>query len=198
MTFSKKKTALVAAAAFLLSGSQFGGYLEAKNNIETVEVIKEEIEVIQTKLTLGEGFSPEEEKVLEFFQGKGITDKTALAVLLGNIKQESLFKANICEGGARVNYESCHRGGYGLIQWTTVGRYDGLGRHARAIGGNPSTLDTQLSYLVTEVEWKKVEGRFKTPGKSVEYYMNAAYRWLGWGIHGNRTHYSYQYLKALT
>ena len=84
-----------------------------------------------------------------------------------------------------------------MIQWTTTGRYDGLGRHARSIGGDPSTLETQLSYLVTEVEWKKVEDRFKTPGKSIEYYMNAAYNWLGWGIHGNRTHYSYQYLKAL-
>lgn len=193
MTFSKKKTALVAAAAFLLSGSQIGGYLEAKNNIEVVEEIKE----IQTKLTLGEGFSPEEQRVLEFFQNRGITDKTALAVLLGNIKQESLFKTNICEGGSRVPYHSCRTGGYGLIQWTTQGRYNGLGRHAQSIGGDPSTLETQLSYLVTEVEWKKVEGRFKTPGKSVDYYMNAAYRWLGWGVHGKRTQYSYQYLKAL-
>lgn len=194
MTFYKKITALAAIAmAGILSGSQAISYTEAKKNIEIVE----EIEEIQTKLTLGEGFSANEQKVLDFFQKRGITDKYALAVLLGNIKQESLFVSNICEGGARVPYHSCHSGGYGLIQWTTHGRYSGLGRHARSIGGDPSHIDTQLSYLVTEVEWQKVENRFKTPGKSMDYYMNAAYYWLGWGIHGNRTHYSHQYLKAL-
>ena len=56
-----------------------------------------------------------------------ITDKNALATILGNIKQESMFISNICEGGARVEYPNCHRGGYGLIQWTTEARYLGLG-----------------------------------------------------------------------
>ena len=139
-----------------------------------------------------------EKIVLKFFQDYGIKDKYALATLMGNIKQESMFVPNICEGGARVPYHHCHRGGYGLIQWTTLGRYRGLGRHARAIGGNPSTLQTQLSYLVTEVEWKKSEWRFKTPGKPVAFYMRGAYTWLGWGIHGARTHYSNQYVQRLT
>lgn len=139
-----------------------------------------------------------EQKVLDFFQEKGITDRAALAVLLGNIKQESLFVSNICEGGARVPYERCYRGGYGLIQWTTTGRYDGLGRHARAIGGDPSSLETQLSYLVTEREWKEVEHRFKNKGGTIGSYMKAAYWWLGWGIHGNRTHYAQNYYNALT
>jgi len=139
-----------------------------------------------------------EQRVLEFFQERGITDRAALATLLGNIKQESLFVTNICEGGARVAYQNCHRGGYGLIQWTTTGRYDGLGRHARNIGGDPSSLETQLSYLVTEREWREVEGRFKSPGGTINSYMRAAYWWLGWGIHGNRTHYSHQYYNALT
>ena len=139
-----------------------------------------------------------EQRVLDFFQEKGITDRAALAVLLGNIKQESLFVSNICEGGARIPYERCHRGGYGLIQWTTTGRYDGLGRHARAIGGDPSALDTQLSYLVTEREWREVENRFKQSGGTISSYMKAAYWWLGWGIHGNRTHYAQNYYNALT
>jgi len=55
-----------------------------------------------------------------------ISDRNALATILGNIKSESNFHANICEGGARVPYNSCHRGGYGLIQWTSTGRYLGL------------------------------------------------------------------------
>lgn len=134
-----------------------------------------------------------EQRVVEFFRSRGITDKMALAVLLGNIKQESLFTPNICEGGARVPYNQCHSGGYGLIQWTTVGRYNGLGRHARITGGDPSSLETQLSYLVTEPEWLAIEHKFKTPGQSMDYYMGAAYYWLGWGIHGERTNYSHHY-----
>ena len=57
----------------------------------------------------------------------GVTDKTALAVLMGNIQQESNFKPNVFEGGAVIPYDRCLRGGYGLIQWTTQARYNGLG-----------------------------------------------------------------------
>jgi hypothetical protein len=142
---------------------------------------------------VGKNFSADETRILNFFQDYGIEDKMALAVLLGNIKQESRITPNICEGGARVPYEKCHRGGYGLIQWTTSFRYWGLGNHAKTIGSNPSELDTQLSYLVTEVEWKEALWRFQTPNESLSFYMKGAYRWLGWGIYGNRGHYSQQY-----
>ena len=158
----------------------------------TVETSVEEVED-EVEILIGSNLDPTEKKVLDFFIERGIKDKMALAVLLGNIKQESLFVTNICEGGSRVPYHQCHRGGFGLIQWTTVGRYDGLGRHARNIGGDPSTLETQLSYLVTEPEWLEIEHRFKKEGQSMSYYMNAAYYWLGWGIHGNRTHYAHHY-----
>ena len=33
----------------------------------------------------------------------------------------------------------------------------------------------------------------KTPGKSIDRYMNYAYNWIGWGIHGARTSYAYEY-----
>ena len=158
----------------------------------TAEVSVEEVEA-EVEILIGSNLDPTEKRVLDFFIERGITDKMALSVLLGNIKQESLFVTNICEGGARVPYHQCHSGGFGLIQWTTVGRYDGLGRHARNIGGDPSTLETQLSYLVTEPQWLAIEHKFKTEGQSMSYYMNAAYYWLGWGIHGNRTHYSHHY-----
>ena len=151
---------------------------------ETIEAVEK---------TIGTNLNRTEKKVLDFFVKRGIKDRMALAVLLGNIKQESLFVTNVCEGGARVPYHHCHSGGFGLIQWTTQGRYDGLGRHARNIGGDPSTLETQLSYLVTEPEWLAIEHKFKNEGQSMSYYMNAAYYWLGWGIHGNRTHYSHHY-----
>ena len=142
--------------------------------------------------------NPAEVRTLEFLQERGITDANALSVILGNIKQESKFHPNICEGGARVNYNRCYRGGYGLVQWTTTGRYYGLGRHAKRIGGDPSTLDTQLSYMVTEREWRKAKRMFLNPNKSQSYYMKAADIWLGWGIYGNRGYYSTQYFDSLT
>ena len=67
-------------------------------------------------------------ELLAFFQDYGITDKYSSATLMGNIQQESRFTPNICEGGACVPYHRCGSGGYGLIQWTTSGRYYGLGR----------------------------------------------------------------------
>ena len=167
---------------------------EVVSETKTIEPVKKEV----TTRFICPTCTTNEKIVLEFFQDYGIKDKYALATLLGNIKQESMFVPNICEGGARVNYQHCHRGGYGLIQWTTSGRYRGLGLHARQIGGNPSTLQTQLSYLVTEREWKSAEWKFKTPGKAIGFYMNGAYTWLGWGIHGARTHYSNQYAQRLT
>ena len=45
--------------------------------------------------------TPPQQYVLEQLQtSAGVTDKTALAVIMGNIQQESRFTPNICEGGA--------------------------------------------------------------------------------------------------
>ncbi len=165
---------------------------------EQTEVIEEEEKETKTiKMYDLPNGNYAERYIVKILQQRGITDKYALAVILGNIKQESMFVSNICEGGARVSYNRCHRGGYGLIQWTTLSRYNGLGRHATARGMNPSTLEAQVSYLFTEPQWRDIEYRMKTPNQSIGYYMNSAYYWLGWGIHGNRTYYSHQYLNAM-
>lgn len=156
-----------------------------------------EIPVISHTFTCPE-CTVQEKMALKAFQEQGITDRFALAALMGNIKQESKFIPDICEGGARVPYEKCHRGGFGLIQWTTTGRYDGLGRHAKAVGCNPTTTECQLSYLFTEREWKKAEPGFKTPGKTIDQYMVNAYTWLGWGVHGARTDYAYNYTRMIS
>ena len=51
--------------------------------------------------------TPEEKYVLkELQEHTKITDRNALSTIMGNIKQESNFTANVCEGGARVPY-SC-------------------------------------------------------------------------------------------
>ena len=188
-------TALVSGSACAQS-TRLEEALSSITEQSPIEEVVEEV-IIKPRWT-AEGFNENESKALAFFQDYGITDRMALAVILGNIRQESNFHPNICEGGARVKYENCHRGGYGLVQWTTSYRYWGLGNHAKSISGDPSTIETQLSYLVTEREWKEASVRFKTPEKSLDFYMKGAYRWLGWGIFGNRGYYSQQYYDALT
>ena len=166
---------------------------------EQVKAVEPETvaEIQQPEPEIGSNLSVNERTVLKFFINQGITDRMALSVLMGNIKQESRFHPNICEGGARVGYDQCHTGGFGLIQWTSPARYMGLGRHASETGGDPSTLPTQLQYLVTESRWREIEHKFRTPGKSMAFYMDAAYYWLGWGVHGARTNYSHYYYANL-
>ena len=144
------------------------------------------------------GCSTAEQQTLAFLQDQGVKDKYALATVMGNIKQESGFVPEICEGGARTGYYGCRSGGVGILQWTDSPRYHGLGNHARKIGKDPSTLETQLSYLVAESDWKMIEHQMKTPGKSIEQYMNYASRWIRWGHHGARTHFAYDYARKIT
>ena len=208
---NKKRVAAIALAVttplFCLTGSASQRLEEALAGVtapesQTAEAITdtsttEESETSEQIVWEGKNFTHNETEVLNFFQEQGITDKAALATLLGNVKQESKFTPDICEGGHRTTYYGCRSGGYGLIQWTTSDRYYGLGRHSQKIGGNPSTLPTQLSYLITERQWKVIQHRMRQPGQSIGYYMNAAYSWLGWGVHGARTHYSHQYYNSL-
>ena len=142
------------------------------------------------------GCSDNENIALNYFQDAGIKDRNALATILGNIKQESTFVPNICEGGSRTSWRNCY-GGYGLIQWTSANRYYGLGEFAKKYGGSPSSLHTQLRYLTNEVQWKDIEHRMKVPGKSINRYMDYAYDWIGWGHHGARTSYAHEYASKL-
>ena len=148
------------------------------------------------KRLICKGCSEHENTTLAYFQERGIIDRNALATIMGNIKQESTFRSSVCEGGSITSYRNCS-GGYGLIQWTSANRYYGLGDFAKKYGGSPSSLQTQLRYLTNEVQWQEIEGKMKTPGKSINSYMNNAYRWIGWGIHGARTQYAHQYANRL-
>jgi hypothetical protein len=161
---------------------------------ETKEVVPEKPKV---KRLVCKGCNTNESRTLEFLQKRGITDKNALATIMGNIRQESTFTPNVCEGGARVSYSGCTSGGYGLIQWTNAPRYNGLGRHAARIGANPSSLDAQLDYMLHEGDWKMIENQMKTPGKSINQYMGLARKWIRWGHHGARTDYAYNYANKM-
>jgi len=142
--------------------------------------------------------TPNEQYVLEQLQkSTKISDRNALATIMGNIKSESNFVPNICEGGARVPYHACRSGGYGLIQWTSVGRYNGLGKFGRRYGCDPSTLKCQTRYMINEPTFQRYLPEFEGNGQPVRQYMVGAYYWLGWGIKGNRERYAYDYVKKL-
>ena len=145
-----------------------------------------------------EDCSPEEQYVLaELQEHTKITDRNALATIMGNIKQESNFRANVCEGGARIPYGDCHRGGYGLIQWTSIGRYNGLGKFCDKYECDPSSLEGQTRYMINENIFQRYLPEFEGRGRTVAQYMVPAYYWLGWGIKGNRQLYAYDYHKKL-
>jgi len=142
--------------------------------------------------------TPEEQYVLEQLQEYTlITDRNALATIMGNIQQESKFISNICEGGARVSYIECKVGGYGLIQWTSIGRYKGLGNFCAKYKCDPSSLEGQTRWMINEPIFQKVLPQFEGSGQTVSYYMKPAYYWLGWGIKGNREIYAYDYTKKM-
>jgi hypothetical protein len=148
------------------------------------------------KRLICKGCSNVEQNALDYFQDIGIKDRNALATIMGNIKQESTFQSSVCEGGSITSYYNCS-GGYGLIQWTSANRYYGLGDFAKRYGGSPSSLKTQLRYLTNEVQWQRIEEKMKTPGKSINRYMDYAYSWIGWGHHGARTSYAHDYASRL-
>ena len=144
------------------------------------------------------GCNSNEQYVLAKLQEKTkIYDRNALATIMGNIKSESNFHPNICEGGARVPYHACRRGGYGLIQWTSIGRYRGLGTFCAKYKCDPSSLEGQVRYMINEPQFQKVLPEFEGGGQPVHQYMVGAYYWLGWGIKGYREHYAYNYTKKL-
>ena len=146
-----------------------------------------------------EDCSPAEKYVLkELQEHTKITDRNALATIMGNIKQESNFVSNICEGGARVSYRDCRIGGYGLIQWTSINRYNNLGRFCETYGCDPSSLAGQVRYMINESTFQRYLPEFEGRGKTVSQYMVPAYYWLGWGIEGKREIYSWEYSKKLT
>ena len=161
------------------------------------EVVRIEVKPYEKTWQLPGG-TPAEQYVLEQLQEQTkISDRNALATILGNIKSESNFHPNICEGGARVPYGDCHRGGYGLIQWTSINRYNNLGKFCNKYDCDPSSLEGQTRYMINESVFRRYLPEFEGRGKTVDQYMVAAYYWLGWGIKGYRQQYAYEYSKKL-
>ena len=164
--------------------------VESTSKVEQTDVVK--------KSWKCQNCTPEEQYVLKQLQeNTRITDRNALATILGNIKQESKFIPNICEGGARVSYTECKVGGYGLIQWTSIGRYKGLGNFCAKYVCDPSSLEGQTRWMINEPIFQRALPVFEGHNQSISYYMKPAYYWLGWGIKGNREVYAWDYTKKM-
>ena len=194
------KTTLI-AKTLLASAALTLGFWNPVPTPETVEEPEiQPLPVVPYEATWKcEDCSPEEQYVLEQLQEHTkITDPNALATIMGNIKQESKFISNICEGGARVSYTECKVGGYGLIQWTSIGRYKGLGNFCAKYSCDPSSLEGQTRYMINENVFRRYLPEFEGRGRTVRQYMVPAYYWLGWGIKGNREIYAWEYSKKLT
>ena len=192
------KTTLI--AKFLIAGVAIAaGFAYPPRPEKTVEPEVQSIPVVPYRASWKcEDCTPEEQYVLEQLQEHTrISDRNALATILGNIKSESNFHPDICEGGARVTYENCHTGGYGLIQWTSIGRYNNLGKFCEKYGCDPSSLEGQTRYMINESVFQRYLPEFEGPGKTVDQYMVSAYYWLGWGIKGHRQSYAYDYVKKI-
>ncbi len=188
------KLFLFLGVAALLTGSTACA-TAPKNHVKipTVDLITEDPEWICNDC------SESEQYVLAQLQERTkITDRNALATIMGNIKQESKFISNICEGGARVSYTECKVGGYGLIQWTSIGRYKGLGNFCAKYECNPSSLEGQTRWMINEPIFQRYLPMFEGGGQTVSQYMVPAYYWLGWGIKGNRELYAYDYIEKFT
>ena len=186
-----KKLIALSLSSLTVASCAFAAVQQEKKS----EVV--ELEVIRKTWTCP-SCNDNEKYVLSKLQEKTkITDRNALATIMGNIKSESNFHPNICEGGARVPYSDCHSGGYGLIQWTSINRYRNLGKFSTKYGYDPSTLEGQTAYMINESVFQRYLPEFEGNGKTVSQYMVAAYYWLGWGIKGHREQYAYNYTKKL-
>ena len=160
-------------------------------------VIEITVEEYEPKWILPSGTPAEQYVLKELQEHTKIQDRNAIATILGNIKQESNFVPNVCEGGARVSYRDCTRGGYGLIQWTSVKRYENLGKFCEKFACDPSSLEGQTRYMINESTFQRYLPEFEGRGKTVDQYMVGAYYWLGWGIKGYRQLYAYDYHNRL-
>ena len=134
---------------------------EVTSPVEVAETVEPKPEPV-AKTWKCPGCSQNEARTLEFLQERGIYDRAALATVMGNIKSESMFITNICEGGARGPYETCRSGGFGLDS-VDHGR---IGIMAWETFAQSTILiliriDGQLRYMVNEIQWVRYEPYLK-------------------------------------
>ena len=94
-----------------------------------------------------------EEKIWNFLTGKGLSGPQA-AGFMGNIQTESAgtWDPTIVEGGGHSNDITVDgHTGYGIVQWTSSNRQQGLADLAKKEGKPASDLCVQLDFLWSEI-----------------------------------------------
>lgn len=125
---------------------------------------------------------------VEYFSAKGINDN-GLAGLAGNLWQESGFYTNNLQNGKNAAFgmtddeftKACDEGrfnfvdptvsfGYGLAQWTSLGRRSGLYNLAKSRGESISDIYVQLDWMWEElaVAYKPVLEELRSSSNTIE------------------------------
>ena len=90
-------------------------------------------------------------RIWNYLKGKGLGSK-AIAGIMGNIEAESSYEPTIVEGGGHAQEITVNGStGYGLCQWTSSDRQQGLVDFAKSRGKSTSDLETQLEYMLLEM-----------------------------------------------
>lgn len=121
-----------------------------------------------TSVTAG---SPDQNRrtVWSFLKSKGYSD-IAAAAILGNMEQESGVDPSKLQQSMHMSGPN-DPGGFGLVQWTSQGRKDGMFALAKSRNKPWNDLGTQLDYF-----WQEVNSGYKSvlPGSLNQYTDIAA------------------------
>lgn len=165
---------------------------------------------------------PNAQPIADFLRGQGITDPKAIAVVLGNLQQESSLNPLACEayGGPASSLKSCpvkqSSSGYwmtgvGILQWSDPQnkplRRTQFFDYCTKNGLNVDSLSSQLQFMAQESQWTSAaKACFATVGKAIGTasdnsvatsgtYWSCAALWTGWGKVGSRVTYANQWLQ---
>lgn len=90
--------------------------------------------------------------IWNYLKGLGL-GSNAIAGIMGNMEAESSFDPTIVEGGGHAQEITVNGStGYGLCQWTSADRQQGLVDYAKSKGTSTSDIKTQLDYMLMEAE----------------------------------------------
>ncbi len=82
----------------------------------------------------------------------GFTE-VATAGIMGNLMAESHFNPKIVQGGGEADNITCDdETGYGIAQWTSIDRQEGLAALAAAKGRPSGDLMVQIDWLIQEID----------------------------------------------
>lgn len=91
------------------------------------------------------------EYIKQWLASKGLNN-SQIAGIMGNLAGESGYSNTIHEGHVQKSFDVNDRVGYGIAQWTDPGRKQGLKNYADSKGTDVSDLDTQLEYMMSEID----------------------------------------------